>query len=86
MVNFYRCPLYLETTTSRSLSNSIYILSRINRVPYGNMIQLLRIIECPTVGTYGKGGTLGTYGADPDGYKDSVYLSELSTFCLQEYN
>ena len=28
----------------------------------------------------------GTYGADPDGYKDSVYLSELSTFCLQEYN
>jgi len=33
-----------------------------------------------------KGGTLGTYGADPDGYKDSVYLSELSTFCLQEYN
>jgi hypothetical protein len=29
---------------------------------------------------------LGTYGADPDGYKDSVYLSELSTFCLQEYN
>jgi len=30
--------------------------------------------------------TLGTYGADPDGYKDSVYLSELSTFCLQEYN
>ena len=33
-----------------------------------------------------KEGTLGTYGADPDGYKDSVYLSELSTFCLQEYN
>jgi hypothetical protein len=64
MVNFYRCPLYLETTTSRSLSNSIYILSRINRVPsflncihrwstigtYGNMMQLLRIIECPQRG------------------------------------
>ena len=34
----------------------------------------------------GAEGTYGTYGADPDGYKDSVYLSELSTFCLQEYN
>jgi hypothetical protein len=51
MVNFYRCPLYLETTSSRSLSNSIYILSRINRVPlfsttftegtYGMLMQLL---------------------------------------------
>ena len=70
MVNFYRCPLYLETTTSRSLSNSIYILSRINRVPsfiicihrwgtigtYGNMMQLLRIIECPQRGTLSIGG------------------------------
>jgi hypothetical protein len=51
MVNFYRCPLYLETTSSRSLSNSIYILSRINKIPlfstaftedtYGMLMQLL---------------------------------------------